>query len=40
MSRSMLGFKSFRSAGNVLAGAECMHMIRNGQFAINGAALM
>ena len=29
--RSMLGFKSFRSAAVTLAGIELMHMIRNGQ---------
>jgi len=33
----MLGFKSFRAASNVLAGVELMHMIRKGQFAIDGA---
>jgi len=33
VTRSMLGFKSFRAAGNVLAGVELMHMIRKGQFA-------
>ena len=27
----MMGFKSFRSARNVLAGIELMHMIRKGQ---------
>ena len=36
----MLGFKSFRAASNVLAGIELMHMIRKGQFAIDGAATM
>jgi len=36
----MLNFKSFRSAGSVLAGIELMHMIRKGQFAIDGAAAM
>ena len=36
----MLGFKSFRSAGNVLAGIELMPMIRQGQFTIDGAAVM
>jgi transposase-like protein len=40
VTRPMLGFKSFRSAGNVLAGIELMHMIRKGQFAIDGAASM
>ncbi|GGE90654.1 IS6 family transposase [Massilia psychrophila] len=39
VTRLMLGFKSFRSASNVLAGVELMHMIRKGQFAINGAAV-
>jgi putative transposase len=29
--RSMLGFKSFRSAAITLAGIEIMHMIRKGQ---------
>lgn len=36
----MLGFKSFRSAGNMLAGVELMHMIRKGQFAIDNANAM
>jgi putative transposase len=36
----MLNFKSFRAAGSVLAGIELMHMIRKGQFAINGADAM
>jgi len=34
--RSMLGFKSFRVATNVLAGIELMHMIRKGQIAMPG----
>jgi transposase-like protein len=38
VTRPMLGFKSFRAAGNVLAGIELMHMIRKGQFVIDGAA--
>ena len=38
--RPMLNFKSFRSAGSVLAGIELMHMIRKGQFAINDADAM
>ena len=38
VTRPMLNFKSFRSASNVLAGIEFMHMIRKGQFAIDGAA--
>ena len=36
----MLNFKSFRAAQCVLAGVELMHMIRKGQFAINGADAM
>jgi len=36
--RPMLGFKSFRAAANVLAGIELMHMIRKGQFRIEGVA--
>jgi putative transposase len=39
-SRPMLSFKLFRAAANVLAGVELMHMIRKGQFVINGAASM
>jgi transposase-like protein len=31
LTRPMLNFKSFRSARNVLAGIELMHMIRKGQ---------
>ena len=34
--RPMLGFKSFRSAANVLAGIELMHMILKGQMAMPG----
>lgn len=37
VTRPMLGFKSFRSAGSVLAGIELMHMIRKGQFSNDGA---
>ena len=37
VTRPMINFKSFRSANNVLAGIELMHMIRKGQFATNGA---
>ncbi|PLY42132.1 IS6 family transposase [Janthinobacterium sp. ROICE36] len=37
VTRPMLNFKSFRSAGSVLAGVELMHMIRKGQFVIDGA---
>ena len=29
--RSMLGFKSFRTAKSILAGVEAMHMIKKGQ---------
>lgn len=37
LTRPMLNFKSFQSAGAVLAGIELMHVIRKSQFAINGA---
>jgi putative transposase len=40
VTRPMLNFKSFRAAGFVLAGIELIHMIRKGQFAINGAEAM
>ena len=40
VTRPMLGFKSFRSASNVLAGVELMHMIRKRQFTIDSAAAM
>ena len=40
VTRPMLNFKSFRSAGSVLAGIELMHMIRKDQFAIEGADAM
>jgi putative transposase len=40
VTRPMLNFKSFRSAGSVLAGIELIHMIRKGQFAIDGAEAM
>lgn len=40
VTRPMLGFKSFRSAGSVLAGIELMHMIRKGQFSNDGAVDM
>ncbi len=36
----MLGFKSFQSAKNILAGIELMHMIRKGQMMMEGAAKM
>jgi len=38
--RPMLNFKSFRSASSVLAGIELIHMIRKGQFAIDGVEAM
>lgn len=40
VTRPMLGFKSFRSAGSVLARIELMHMIRKGQFCNDGAVGM
>ena len=40
VTRPMLNFKSFHAAGSVLAGIELMHMIRKGQFAIDGAEAM
>jgi transposase-like protein len=40
VTKPMLGFKSFRAATNVLAGVELMHMIRKGQFVIDGATVM
>ena len=36
ITKPMLGFQSFRSAKNVLAGIELMHMIRKGQLNIPG----
>jgi putative transposase len=36
----MLNIESFRAAHCVLAGVELMHMIRKGQFAINGTDAM
>jgi len=36
VTRPMLNFKSFRAAGSVLAGIELIHMIRKGQFTIDG----
>lgn len=38
VTRPMLNFKSFSCAVCVLAGLGLMHLIRNGQFAIDGAA--
>lgn len=40
VTRPMLNFKSLRTAHCVLAGVELMHMIRKGQFAINGTDAM
>ncbi|GAA0432612.1 hypothetical protein GCM10009094_41480 [Massilia aurea] len=40
VTKPMLNFKSFRAAGSVLAGIELMHMIRKGQFAIDGVDAM
>ena len=40
LTRPILNFKSFQSAGSVLAGIELVHMIRKGQFAIDGADAM
>jgi len=40
VTRPMLNFKSFRGARCVLAGIEFMHMIRKGQFVVNGADLL
>ena len=40
VTRPMLNFKSFRAARSVLAGVELMHMIRKGQFTIDGADAM
>ena len=40
VTRPMLNFKSFHAAGSVLAGVQLMHMIRKGQFAINGTYAM
>ena len=36
VTKSMLNFKSFQAAKNVLAGIELMHMIRKGQFLQEG----
>ena len=36
VTKPMLNFKSFRAARNVLAGIELMHMIRKGQFMMEG----
>lgn len=38
VTKPMLNFKSFRSAKSVLAGIELMHMIRKGQFMLQGCS--
>jgi len=40
VTKPMMGFKSFLSAKNVLAGIELMHMIRKGQLRIAGSKQM
>jgi transposase-like protein len=40
ITKPMFDFKSFRSAKNVLAGIELMHMIRKGQLMIVGGDKM
>jgi len=40
ITKPMLGFKSFKSAKNILAGIELMHMIRKGQMMMEGAVKM
>jgi putative transposase len=40
VTRPMLNFKSFHAAGCVLAGIELVHMIRKGQFVIDGTEAM
>jgi transposase-like protein len=40
MTKPMLGFKSFQSAKNILAGIELMHMIHKGQMMMEGAEQM
>jgi transposase-like protein len=39
ITRPMLGFESFRAARAILAGVELMHMIRKGQFMLNGEGM-
>jgi transposase-like protein len=34
--RSMLGFKSFKTAISILSGVKTMHMIKKGQVEISG----
>ena len=40
VTRPMLGFNSFRSARNILAGIELMHMVRNGHLLMEGVDTM
>ncbi len=40
ITKPMLGFKSFQSAKNILAGIELMHMIRKDQIMMEGAEKM
>ena len=40
ITKPMLGFKSFQSDKNILAGIELMHMIRKGQIMMEGADKM
>ena len=40
VTRPMLGFKSFRAAQAVISGIELMHMIRKGQFMMQGCTRM
>ena len=40
VTRPMLGLNSFRSARNILAGIELMHIIRNGQLLMEGIDTM
>jgi transposase-like protein len=40
VTRPMRNFKSFSGARCVLVGVELMHMIRKGQFAVDGAEAM
>ena len=36
----MLNFKLFRSVGSMIAGIELMHMIHQGQFAMDHTVMM
>jgi putative transposase len=40
VTRPMLGFKSFRAAQAVISGIELIHMIRKGQFMMQGCIKM